>query len=225
MCFSAQASFTVGAALVPAGIYCIWSAWMRKRAYLGLAIVPLIFGVQQIGEGCVWLGLAADNQFQIRLASLFFLFFALAFWPFWFPVLTTMMEPIPRQRWIFAGVSVLATSWFWILYWPLVLDPALLETKIDHHSIRYVYDDLKIYHYIDKTPLRVLYLFSVALPPMLSSERWARIPGLVLGVSAVLAAAIYHYAFVSVWCFFAAVLAVYLCVVFYQLPRPGTVEK
>lgn len=218
MCFSAQASFTVGGALVPAGLYCIWSAWCKKPAYLGLAVVPLVFGVQQIGEGFVWTGIAAENQVQIRLASLFFLFFALAFWPFWFPVQTTIMEPIPKRRWIFAGISLLAVSWFWILYWPLVVDPSMLETRVEHHSIRYVYDGLAIYQYIDKTPLRVLYLLSVAIPPMFSSESWGRIPGLVLGASALLAATIYHYAFVSVWCFFAAVLAIYLCVVFYRLP-------
>ncbi len=218
VCFSAQASFTVGTALVPAGLYCIWSAWVKKRAFLGLAVVPLVFGVQQIGEGFVWTGINSGDAEQTRLASLFFLFFALAFWPFWFPVLTTIMEPIPKRRWIFGAVSVVAASWFWILFWPLVVDPSLLETRVDHHSIRYAYDGLAIYNYIDKTPLRVLYLLSVAIPPMFSSENLGRIPGLVLGASALLAATVYHYAFVSVWCFFAAVLAISMCVMFYRLP-------
>ncbi len=219
MCFSAGASFTVGAALVPAGIYCIWSAALKKPSYLGLASAPLFFGIQQIGEGFVWHAL--NHGTDPRAASLFFLFFALAFWPFWFPVLTTMMEPQPGRKTLFAVLSLLATAWFWILFYPLVVGPeSLLKTEVDHHSLAYRYEDLTIYQYISKTTLRVFYFLSVALPPLLGSETWGRLPGLVLAASALVAAVVYHYAFVSVWCFFAAVLASYLVYVFYRLPMP-----
>lgn len=220
MCFSAEASFAVGAALVPAGVYCMWSAAVKKPSYLGLATAPLFFGVQQISEGFVWN--AINDQTDARPASLFFLFFALAFWPFWFPVLTTLMEPQPKRKVLFAFMSVLASAWFWILFYPLLSGQVSFETNVDHHSIAYVYDGLPVYQYVDKGPLRVLYFMSVALPPLLGSESWGRIPGLVLGASAVFAAIVYHYAFVSVWCFFAAVLASYLCYVFYRLPAPIT---
>ncbi|MSQ97310.1 MAG: hypothetical protein EXR98_22525 [Gemmataceae bacterium] len=66
----------------------------------------------------------------------------------------------------------------------------------------------------------MLYLLAVALPPLLGSGTWGRTPGLVLEASALIAVVIYDYAFVSVWCFFAAVLASYLCYVFYCLPLP-----
>ena len=121
---------------------------------------------------------------------------------------------------MFIILSVLATGWFWVLFYPLLMDEVSLTTQVMHHSIQYLYDDLAIYNFIPKTLLRVLYFLSVALPPLLGSESWGRIPGLVLGASAVFAAVVYHYAFVSVWCFFAAVLASYLCYVFYRLPRP-----
>ena len=223
MCFSAAASFAVGGALIPAGAYCIGAAWLKKPSYLGLAAVPLFFGVQQISEGFVWNALHHGDAAQLRSASLFFLFFALAFWPFWFPFLTTIMEPEPRRKWSFAAISLAATAWFWILFYPLLVGPeSLLRTERVEHSIQYQYGDLAIYHYIDKGPLRILYLFSVALPPMFGSETWGRIPGIVLGASALIAALVFDYAFVSVWCFFAAVLAAYLCVVFYRLPRHAT---
>jgi len=219
VCFSAEASFAVGAALVPAGIYCMWSAAVKKPSYLGLASAPLFFGIQQIGEGFVWLAL--NQQAETRPASLFFLFFALAFWPFWFPVLTTMMEPLPKRKILFAFLSLLSSAWFWILFYPLLTGQVSFETEVAHHSIAYRYDGLPIYQYVDKGPLRMLYFLSVALPPLLGSESWGRIPGLVLGGSAIFAAIVYHYAFVSVWCFFAAVLASYLCYVFYRLPAPS----
>jgi hypothetical protein len=223
VCFSAEASFAVGGALIPAGAFCIGAAWLKKPSYLGLAAVPLFFGIQQVSEGFVWNALHHGDAAQVRSTSLFFLFFAVALWPFWFPFLTTIMEPQPARKWIFAAITLAASAWFWILYFPLLVGPdALLTTRIEHHSIQYEYPDLAIYETIPKLPLRLFYLLSVALPPMFGSENWGRIPALVLGASAAIAALVFDYAFVSVWCFFAAVLAIYLCVVFYRLPRPAT---
>jgi hypothetical protein len=225
VCFSAEASFTVGAALLPAGLYCMWAAAVKKPSYLPLAAVPIFFGVQQIGEGFVWQAIHEGDPAQIRTASLVFLFFALAFWPFWFPFLTTWMEPQPKRKVLFALLSVAATGWFWMLFYPIVMGPeSLLTTQVapGHHSVQYLYGDLAIYRYVPRTPLRVLYFLSVALPPVLGSDNWGRIPGLVLGGSALVAVAFFDYAFVSVWCFFAAVLAIYCCVLFYRLPRQET---
>ncbi len=224
MCFSAGASFVVGIALVPAGAYCLWAAAVKKRSYLGLATVPLMFGIQQISEGFVWHGLEHGDTAQTRTASLVFLFFALAFWPWWFPVLTAVMEPQPRRKLIFVVLSVLASGWFWVLYYPLLTGQVPFETKTMHHSVQYLYDALPVYDYIPKAPLRLLYFLSVALPPLLGSETWGRIPGLVLGASAVVAVIVFDYAFVSVWCFFAAALSIYCSVVFYRLPTPNPAQ-
>ena len=225
MCFSAEASFAVGGALIPAGAYCLWSAAVKKPSYLGLAAVPLVFGIQQLGEGFVWLGLHAEDPVQIRTASLFFLFFALAFWPFWFPFTATLMERERRRKILFGALTVLASAWFWFLFLPLAFGPAsMLTTDADHHSIAYHYSEVPLIQAGNKLVLRALYFGCVALPMVLGSENLGRIPGLVLGGSAVFAAIVYHYAFVSVWCFFAAVLAGYLCWIFYQLPATEKVE-
>lgn len=220
MCFSAEASFAVGAALVPAGAYCIGAAALKKPSYLGLAVVPLMFGIQQISEGFVWHALHHRDIEATRSSSLVFLFFALAFWPWWFSVVTAIMEPQPLRKWIFAVLGLLTTVWFWLLYYPLVTAQVSFETKELHHSIQYLYDDLPVYDYVSRTPLRLLYFLSVALPPLIGSENWGRLPGLVLGASAVVAVILFDYAFVSVWCFFAAALSIYLAVVFYRLPAP-----
>jgi hypothetical protein len=222
VCFSAEASFAAGIALVPAGIYCLWSAGIKKPSFLGLAVVPLAFGIQQVSEGFVWHALDHGDAGQARAPALVFLFFALAFWPLWFPFLTAVMEPQLQRKWIFVIFSVLATVWFWVLFYPLAAGPeSLLKIESVNHSIQYDYSGLAVYTYVDKAPLRVLYFLTVALPPLLASETWGRIPGLVLGASALLAVLVFDYAFVSVWCFFAAVMSVYCCVVFYRLPAPG----
>src|SRR5437660_1254987 len=85
MCFSAEASFAVSAVLLPAGVYCTSVAVRKRPAYLPLAIVPIAFSLQQLCEGLVWTGLARNDGALVRVGSLSFLAFALAFWPFWVP--------------------------------------------------------------------------------------------------------------------------------------------
>ena len=86
MCFSAEASFAVGAVLLPAGIYCAKTALRKGRRYLGLAAIPFFFAAQQFCEGVAWMGLRRDDPNLTQAGSLGFLFFALAFWPFWIPL-------------------------------------------------------------------------------------------------------------------------------------------
>lgn len=225
MCFSPEASFAAAAALLPAGGYCIASAWLKQPRLLPLAIVPLVFGVQQFCEGFVWRGLERGDPELIRGASLAFLFFALAFWPFWFPFLTAVMELEPRRKKLFIGLTIAASIWFWILYYPIITGPdSVLRTHVVHHSIQYDFDGLEIYQYVPRPILRVFYFLCVALPMAFGSESLGRTAGLVFGISAVVSAIVFNYAFVSVWCFFAAILAGYLCYVFYHLPGSGTNE-
>jgi hypothetical protein len=222
VCFSAEASFGVGGVLVPAGVYCIGAALNKKPRYLALAAVPLFFGVQQIGEGFVWHAIQHDDSAAARGPSLFFLFFALAFWPFWFPFLASIMETCPKRRWFFIGLTLMSTVWFWVLYYPVANGPeSLLTTKVVHHSIRYdYYAGVPVYQYVPRPVLQILYVATIGLPMALGSASFGRLPGLVLGASALIAMVLFEYAFVSVWCFFAAVLATYLVVVFYRLPNP-----
>jgi hypothetical protein len=222
VCFSATASFTVGGALLPAGAYCVGAALRKRPSYLGLAVVPLVFGIQQISEGFVWLALDHKQDEAVRAGSLVFLFFALAFWPWWFSVAGALIEPNSRRRWLFVYAACFTTVWFWLLYYPLVTgDHALLRTTTVHHSIFYDYYDLPIYDYnVARPVLQLLYVASVGLPMALGSVSWGRFPALVLAATAAVSAVVYYYAFVSVWCFFAAVLSLSLCVLFYWLPSP-----
>ncbi len=51
MCFSAQASFGASAVLGIMGIYALRKAKQQERF---LAMVPLLFAIQQACEGIVW---------------------------------------------------------------------------------------------------------------------------------------------------------------------------
>jgi hypothetical protein len=63
----------------------------------------------------------------------------------------------------------------------------------------------------------VLYSGIVLVPLLFSSYRQLRIFGGLVGLSMVLAMAVYDYAFISVWCFFAAVLSLYLVLLIRRL--------
>lgn len=60
MCFSASASFTAAAVLIPLGLYSAHIARRtNQRDYLPLALTSFFFDVQQLVEGLEWT--AIDN--------------------------------------------------------------------------------------------------------------------------------------------------------------------
>jgi hypothetical protein len=226
MCFSAEVSFAAGAALLPAGAYCVQAAVRKDLRYLPLALVPLGFGVQQMGEGFVWLGVARQDETLVRQASVFFLFFAIAFWPLWIPLSLFVPERRCWHRRLLALFVVLSGVWLW-LYVPLALDPQrYLRTETVHHSIHYELDGLPVLQQLPLPPLawQVVYLVAICVPLALgrldrTGRRFRGLVGggllaLLFGVSYF----VYAHAFTSVWCFFAALLSGLLCLAFYRLP-------
>lgn len=218
MCLSAEASFGVGGALLLAGAYCLHEASRKSSRYLPLAAIPFFFGLQQIGEGFVWIGLYRDDPGLVRPAALWFLFFALAFWPFWIPFSGCFLETKPARRWLPVGLAALGVAWLGVLFVPLLLDGSLLTIRSVHHSVQYSYDGLPIYGYISPPLLRVLYLVNVGVPFVLYADRGPRIFGLMFGAAALFSHIVFSYAFVSVWCLMAAILALYLCAILHNLP-------
>lgn len=230
MCFSAEASFATGAVLVPVGIYCVRTSLERDSRYLALAVSPLVFAVQQACEGFVWLGLGRGDHDLARWASVVYLFFALVFWPCWVPFSAFVLE---GRRWArrtlgAASAAALATSLF--VFLPMAFRAReWLRPGIRFHSIEYDYSMLPALWGVPTEAWHAGYLAVVALPLVVRGDWRVKTFSLMLVVSAVLAQVAFAYAFISIWCAFAALLSAWLCVVFRRLepfnavnPVPGS---
>jgi hypothetical protein len=211
MCFSPEVSFASAAVLVPTGAYCVWLAAQRVPRLWPVAVVPAIFGVQQACEGFVWLGLHHDDVALRAVAGRAYLFFALAFWPFWFPAAAALMEPPGVRRRLLVAWALASSAWFWLACLPALSGSAGGECCVRFDSIRYDYADGYASDPLARWGLRVLYVATAAVPLLLSSWRGALFLPVVLAViSATVTVLLFDYAFTSVWCLFAAVLSVSL---------------
>ncbi len=218
MCFSAEASLTAAAVLIPAGVYTVATAWRKDRAYLPLAVIPLLFGVQQCFEAVVWWGQGQDRAWWVRAGAVGFLFFAIALWPGWVPFATGRLETGLRRR-LFYGLAVVGLGTGLLAYLPAVMRyHEWLEVTVVEHSIRYDLTRLPGATTAAGAVWQAVYMSAVCCPLLLSRRRPVRAFGLVAVAAAVVTYLQFRYAFASVWCFLAALLSLILAYALYRLP-------
>ncbi len=214
MCFSAEASFATGAGLLAAGTYCT-AATRGRPSFLPLAVVPLLFGLQQIAEGFVWVGLANNDDTLMTAAALMFLAFALGLWPFWVPFSVLCLERRSGARQWLAAATLFGLVLGCALYVPLVLDPgSWLRVGVVHHSLRYNPDGLPAFAVAPHSWWDAAYGMAVLVPLLAVPDRRFTTLSLTVVVSAAASLLVFRQAFVSVWCFFAALLSAQLCWIF-----------
>ena len=209
MCFSATASLSVGLVLVPVGIYSMKRAATLPGGFGLLALIPLLFGLQQILEGFVWLSLASGDTFATRSAALGFNFFSLFFWLVWVPLCCYAIEPSAFKRKLFSLLLILGLAHGLLMYVPLLLYKDWLSVEIVGHSIQY---SARLLHY-DYMPfifLQILYPLIIIVPFLLSSHGYVKILGMIILSSLLFTTVNFNYALISVWCYFAAVSSVYI---------------
>lgn len=220
MCFSAEVSLAVGAALLPAGGYCLFQASKRDKTYLALAVLPLVFGVQQISEGFVWSAINSGDANLVKMASLVFLAFALAFWPFWVPFSASLIEKRPEVKRAMRLLAITGLSFGLYLFIPIAMQAdKWLLTRVYGHSIQYDFATFPIFPVVPAVVWHLSYVAIVSVPLLVSMRGLGlRMFGAMIAVSAALSQLAFWYAFVSVWCLFAGGLSVYLVFLFHRLP-------
>ncbi|HEY9815941.1 MAG TPA: DUF6629 family protein [Candidatus Obscuribacterales bacterium] len=215
MCFSATASFTISAALLPIGGWCINKAWQSDRHYLPLAAFPLAFGIQQAIEGVVWLGLDANDSAMVAAAATGFIFFSHGFWLVWTPFMAWMLETRSRLRRLWQTmtlVGMLLAAYFLV---PLVLNPDWLTVTVQERSLTYMLQNLTPYPFLEHLG-RSLYISIILAPLLLVNQSAVQGLGWLVFAALVVVSRFFSAGLVSVWCYFAAVASLYVGYLFYQ---------
>lgn len=211
MCFSAPASFTIAAGLAVGGAMTLRrvDGWRE----VPLAAFPLLFAAQQISEGLLWLRLGDGGGGGGAQAALThaFLAFALVLWPALVPVAALLAEPDRRRRRIMAVFVPWGLAVAGYLLAVMVASPYGAAVHDGH--IRYANTDPPI------AGIEYAYAVGVSLPLLLSSRRLVVVMGVLIALSLAATKIGFPQTYVSVWCFFAAVLS---ALVFLHFRRRGT---
>jgi hypothetical protein len=216
MCFSATVSYSAAAVLVSAGVYAVQQARRLHPPYWMWALVPIFFGLQQAFEGRVWQELEAGDANAAVPFALGFHFFSHFLWLWWFPLCSYLVEPEKsgmiskiRKR-VFAGCAIFGAFSGTLVYAVMLFHPEWMSVAVRENSILYQFSvPYRSSIHIPITPA-ALYALTILVPLLFSSHKLIRIFGALIVLSVMLASEAYSYAYVSVWCFFAAALSLYL---------------
>jgi len=196
MCFSATASFVAGGMLTVIGVVTVKLAANRKE--LPFAAVPLLFGVQQIIEGLLWLSFDYDIA-QLKVISTYmFTMFSHVLWPVYIPFSVWSIERNLWRRKVMQGFQVVGIGVGVYLFVLIATLP--LSAVADEHII---YVSPHFYEWA----VMILYIASTCLVSLFSSHSLIRLFGVLALLLFMVAYYFYTAAFFSVWCFFAAILS------------------
>ena len=204
MCFSPAVSFVSGAVLISIGAATLNANYSRPQFMLNS--MPLLFGAQQVAEGFVWRELHNSSVVGATPAVLSFLGFALVIWPAWVPWSVYNIETIfwrKKVLLILGGLGIgvgLSTLWLLLKSGP--------EAYPEGHSIGYRFSN-----WVRVLPANfefASYILTSLFPFFFSSKAWVKTTGTLIFLGMVLAMIVRERAVTSVWCFFAAIVSVYI---------------
>lgn len=210
MCFSATASITASALLLPAGFYALKKASNIATEYSPIASIPIGFGIQQAMEAGVWAGFSSGDTGMIHSYSLGFMFFSHFFWLFWVPMSVWYLEQKNIKKDFFLILTIVGFFYGAAMYFPVLINQDWLTVRLVNGFISY--DDTRLIYdpILSRDQMRLIYAIIVLVALLSSTSQYIRYFGLLISVSIVLARLFFDYAFVSIWCYFAAVLSLYI---------------
>jgi hypothetical protein len=189
----------------------------RQPSERPLAAIPLLFAVQQLIEGVVWLSFRDGLSGLNEAATLAYAFFSHAFWPAYVPVAVFLIEPLPSRQhslaWLVGlGLAVSAWLFFATFRYGVASEPS-------GRHIEYV----SSHAFARGTAL--LYLLATTTSLLLSSHQTVKIFGVLTVIGFVVSYVFYSTWLVSVWCYFAALLSLVVLLHFRRAGRAGGTES
>lgn len=198
MCFSATASVVAGTGLVAVGALTLKRA--DRRAELPYAAIPLLFGIQQLIEGGIWLSLGQVGSWPNATLTFFYSLFSHVLWPVYVPFAALLLEPAPWRRKAMAAFLAAGAAAGLYLLASMIRFP--IESRAVGGHIEYASPHFFV------PAVMAGYLAATCISMLFSSHRLVNAFGAAALLSFIAAYAAYARWFISVWCFFAAVLSV-----------------
>ncbi|NML16946.1 DUF6629 family protein [Azohydromonas caseinilytica] len=213
MCFSATASLAAGTFLLGFGVMTLHMA--KRRHELAYAAIPLLFALQQLTEGVVWLTFGPGLEPLNTAAAQLYSFFSHVLWPVYVPAAVWLLEDEPPRRRALGATAAAGLAVGLYLLYTLLADGIVARPTGQHIE----YDARHLYIPV----VMALYLLATTGSLLLSSHRGVQLFGVLAFAASVVAYLFYARWFISVWCFLAAVLsmAVALHLAQRRLPPPA----
>lgn len=210
MCFSATASFTASTILFAAGAVAFRQADGFPNQFL--SIIPFLFAVQQGFEGLVWLGLdGVVNAFVQQGAAYGFLSFAVSGWPLIFALAAYQVETELWRQNVMQYLVGIGVLWAIISYAVLMVSSVSPSAQGGHILYNVVTPPSWF-----AIPATILYAMIGVVPLFMSSEKELRVLGAMVLASGVVTKVLEATHFVSVWCFWAALISGYIAYTVYE---------
>lgn len=197
MCFSATASFGSGMLLLAIGTVTLRMA--RRPAERPYAAIPLLFAAQQLVEGVVWLSFSGPAWLNFS-ATQVYSFFSHILWPVYVPLAAWLLEPGGWRRRVLSAFVVIGLAVGAYLLYSLVVEPIQARPVGGHVD----YQSPHFYIAASMT----LYLLATTVSLLLSSHIWVKVFGALALAASFASYFFYARWFISVWCFFAALLSI-----------------
>jgi hypothetical protein len=212
MCFSANASFGAGVVLSVIGVASIKK--VQHPSHILFASIPLIFAVQQISEGFLWLTLPNPEYATIQqILTHIFMFFAQFFWPLWVPIAILLLEKENRRKKIqkvLVGIGIIVS-----FYAGYCLIAYHIQAKIVGYHMTY---KIEYPNHLGKYG-GILYLLATVAPPFFSHIKRMWIFGTTILISYIITAIFYEHYVVSVWCFFASIISISIYLIMIEIKK------
>jgi hypothetical protein len=206
MCFSATASFSASGILLFAGAASL--SRVTERSQILLASTPIIFSIQQMSEGFLWLtfGHAEALKYQ-QMLTYVFVTFGQVLWPVWVPLANLLIEKDMIRRkilFVLLGLGSIISSY--LLYLTFI---NRIGVKVEDHHIFYAFNFTGSL----AENFSLTYLFPTVFSHFVSSHKKIHVLGVLTFLAFIISKVYYTYFVFSIWCFFASILSAWIFIV------------
>jgi Family of unknown function (DUF6629) len=199
VCFSPQADFIAGAVVAGVGVETLRRVRVRRELVVGA--LPLLFGIHQLVEGFVWLGLRGQISPGLGdAAKEIYIVYAHAVLPAIVPIGFMLLEPKRGRARVMMGIACVGVLLGAYLLWQVTAYPVGAQ------------EQARCIDYTTHTPndalIGLLYVAVTCGPALISSRRYLRWFGLVSLVGVIVTAVVRVDDLTSLWCVYVAIVSV-----------------